>query len=170
MNRAKITAGAAAGLLGVMGFAAAGSSDLFSSTETVSVVPDTIADNQYQGPCSVVTPPEPDPCEAAQGQIRYSMLGHLVNATPYKNWRKGAPLDAARLDALMANPQCPTATNPQPQTLQTFMGAAIGAAINAYACAKGTGPLTWPAPNPSPASGSTDKTPPTPPGPVQVSP
>lgn len=132
-------------------------------------VQETLAEGQYVGPCSIVTPPEPDPCEAAQGQIRYAMLGELVNAIPYKNWRKGAPIDAARLDALMLNPQCPTASNPQPQTLRTFMGAAIGAALQAYACAKGTGPITWPAPNPPPVAGS-DTQAPTPPGPVTVTP
>lgn len=172
MNTAKVAVGTAAGVLGLIGAAALGSSELMSSTDTVTVATfaDTIADNQYQGTCVVVTPPEPDPCDAAQGQIKYSMLGHLVNAIPYKNWRKGAPQDAARIDAVLANPQCPTANNPQPQTLTTFMGAAIADAVKAYACARGTGPITWPAPNPPPDSTNSDKKAPTPPGPLTVKP
>jgi hypothetical protein len=139
------------------------------STFVGPAVQETLAEGQYVGPCSIVTPPEPDPCEAAQGAIRYSMLGELVNAVPYKNWRKGAPLDAARLDAYLQNPQCSTPSNPQPQTMRTFMGAAIAAALQAYACAKGVGPVTWPEPNPPAASGS-DTQAPTPPGPVTVEP
>lgn len=169
MNTAKIAAGAAAGLLGFMGAAALSSSELASSDETITVFADTIAENQYQGDCVVVTPPEPDPCEAAQASIRYGMFGHLVNAAPFKTWKKGSPGDYARLTSIMANPQCATPSNPQPQTMVTFFGAAIADAVEAYACARGTEPITWPASNPPVTSGS-DKKAPTAPGPVIITP
>lgn len=142
-------------------------------TETVAIIgpgATSLAEGQYVGPCSIVTPPEPDPCEAAQHQIRYPFLGQLVNAKPFKSWVKGAPNDYARLTAYMQAPICSTATNPQPQPMTTFMGAAIGDAVEAIACARGVGPVVWPAPNPPPVPGSTDITPPGAPGPVTVTP
>ena len=52
----------------------------------------------------------------------------------------------------------------------TATGAAFYAAVQAYACALGTEPIAWPAPNPPRAAGATDKKAPTAPGPLQVQP
>lgn len=153
-----------------------------TETTTVAVAPE-IAENQYIGDCTTVTPPEPDPCEAAQNVIRYSFFGALVNASNFKTWKKGSPGDYGRLcsgpiqpdgsqtcvNGLMAYPQCSTPTNPQPQTMRTFFGAAIADAVEAYACARGTEAINFPAPNPPP-TGTGDKTAPTAPGPLNVNP
>lgn len=127
-----------------------------------------LAPGQYVGPCSIVTPPEPDPCEAAQLAIRYQFFAALVNAEPYKRWAKGAPGDVSRLAAQYAAPRCSTPANPQPQTMKTRLGEAIGNAVEAYACALGTEPIVLPAPDPPPTG--TDRSAPTAPGPITVAP
>lgn len=128
------------------------------------------ADTQYIGKCGLVTPPDPDRCDAVQGAIRYSMLGSLVNADQFKKWTQSAPNDYQRLTTLMAAPKCSIPSSPQPQIMVTFMGAALASAVQAYACALGTEPIVWPAPNPPRTAGSKDKTAPTAPGPITVTP
>lgn len=121
---------------------------------------------QYVGPCSIVTPPEPDPCEAAQLVLRHSFWGEMVNAAYFKKWKQGSPGDYGRLLALMAAPICSTPAHPQPQTMRTPQGAALANVIEAYACALGAEPIAMPAANPKPTG--TDRTPPSAPGPLQV--
>lgn len=136
----------------------------------VTLPPQALQEGQYIGPCSVVTPPDPDPCEAAQGMLRYAFLGELVNSIQFNKWKNGSPKDYARLNAIMSDPKCPKASDPQPQTMVTPFGAAIADAVQAYACALGTEPVTWPAPNPPLDPNRKDKKPPTAPGPIQVTP
>src|SRR5574343_1247759 len=136
------TLAAGAGLLAA-GALVAGGSVLAPSNPAPAVVgPGTteLQEGQYAGPCSIVTPPEPDPCEAAQGTLRYSFWGNMVNAAYFKKWRQGSPGDYGRLLGLMAAPICSTPAHPQPQTMRTPQGAALAAAVQAYACALGAEP------------------------------
>jgi len=137
------------------------------NVQTVTTTYDV--DTQYLGKCAVVTPPSADPCDAAQGTIRYSFFGSLVNADQFKKWKSSAPLDYARLTAHMNAPVCSLGGAGLPQDMKTFMGAALYSAVQAYACALGTEPIVWPAPNP-PRTSSSDKTAPTAPGPITVTP
>lgn len=170
-TKSKVALGTGAAVLGL---AAATTGTLALSpvdvveTETVTVAT-TLAPGQYIGTCTTVTPPEPDPCEAAQGVIRYQFFGALVNATVFNNWKKSSPGDYQRLNTLMLAPKCSTPANPQPQIMVTFFGAALADAIEAYACARGYEPIAWPAPNPKPISTGDTKAP-TAPGPVIVTP
>jgi hypothetical protein len=122
---------------------------------------------QYVGPCSIVIPPEPDPCQAAQLALRYQVFGNLVNTAYFWKWKAANPGEHSRLAAVMAQPKCSTPANPQPQTLTTFFGAMMGDVVEAYACALGVEPIAFPARNP-PSTGQGDKVAPTAPGPIQV--
>jgi hypothetical protein len=137
--------------------------------DTVTLT-ELVEPGEYIGPCSIVTPPEPDPCQAAQLVLRYQFFGHMVNADQYKIWRKGAPGDRARLDTLLATPKCSTASNPQPQIMVTKFGAALADVVEAYACALGTEPITLPVPNPPLDPTRSDKTSPTPPSDLTIPP
>lgn len=124
---------------------------------------------QYQGVCVVVTPPEPDPCDAASGVIRYAFFGALVNVPYLEKWQTANPGEVFRLAAIMAAPKCSTPTSPQPQTMRTFFGAALAAAAEAVACARHPEAIGMPMPNPKP-TGTGDRTPPSAPGPITVTP
>lgn len=140
------------------------------SSSTTTVAATTLAEGQYVGPCSTVTPPEPDPCEATQLVIWYQLFGALVNTAYFAKWKTANPGELTRLGAVMAAPKCSTALSPQPQVFLTFYGAMLADAVEAYACALGKDPIAMPAPNPPPKAGSTDKTAPKPPGALQVTP
>ena len=127
------------------------------------------ADTQYVGKCSIVTPPKSDPCDAAQGILRYAFFGNLVNANQFKTWKRQNPGEYARLTAKMNAPMCGSGTG-LPQDMLTFYGSFIANVIEAYACALGVEPITWPTPNPPRLPGATDKKPPTAPGPITVTP
>lgn len=127
------------------------------------------ADTQYLGKCAVVTPPNADPCDAVQGTLRYAFFNSLVNADQFIKWKKYAPLDYNRLTAHMNAPACSNGTG-LVQDMKTFMGAALFSVVQAYACALGVEPIAWPAPNPPRAAGATDKTAPSAPGPITVTP
>jgi hypothetical protein len=129
-----------------------------------------LAEGEVQGDCLVVVPPAVDPCEAAQGTLRYVVLGAVVNANQFKAWRTQNPGEWARLNAHMAAPACSVAPVGQPQDMRTFYGAALYGVVQAYACARGTEPLTWPPANPPLDPNRADKTPPTAPGPLTVTP
>jgi hypothetical protein len=126
---------------------------------------------QYLGPCQlVVTPPAPNQCQAAAGHV-VAFLGSLVNGNLFKAWKAANPGEYQRLSAHLANPMCSVAPVGQPQDMVTMTGAAFSAAVSIYACVEGSPPaLVWPAPNPPPVAGAKDKTPPTPPGPVTITP
>lgn len=163
---------AAAATLAVTGGVIAGSTviDVTPEPEVTFVGPGTtdLQPGQYVGPCSIVTPPASDPCDAAQLVLRYQFWGALVNAALFKQWVKGSPKDYQRLLTLLAAPKCSTATDPQPQIMVTRTGEALGNAVEAYACALGVEPIILPAPDPAPTG--TDKTAPTAPGPVEIVP
>lgn len=146
--------------------------DVTPESDVTFVGPGTteLLPGQYVGPCSIVTPPEPDPCQAAQLVLRYQVLGNVVNTTYHPKWVAANPGEMQRLAALMAAPRCSTPTAPQPQTMRTFYGAMLGDVIEAYACALGTEPVTWPAANPPPLAGAKDKTAPSAPGPIVIGP
>lgn len=127
-------------------------------------------DTQYVGKCGIVTPPAPDACDAAQGILRYSFFASLVNADNFKKWKSSSPGDYQRLTAHMQAPASSAAPIGLVQDMRTALGAALASVVQAYACAKGTEPIVWPAPNPPPLAGAKDKTPPTPPGPITVTP
>jgi len=138
------------------------------------------SDTQYLGKCAVVTPPGSDPCDAAQGTLKYSFWGSTVNASTFQNWKKANPGEWARmcsgpiaadksqtcLTGHMATPMCSVGPVGQPQDMITKYGAALYAETSAYACALGVGPINLPAPNAPPLAGAKDKTPPTAPGPI----
>lgn len=128
------------------------------------------ADTQYLGPCAVVTPPNADPCVAAQQTIRYVLFGAAVNADLFKKWKAANPGEYARLTAHMNAPACSQGAVGQPQDMLTQTGAMFYAAVQAYACALGTEPIAWPVPNPPRVAGAKDKTPPSAPGPITVQP
>lgn len=130
----------------------------------------TLAPGDVQGPCAVVTPPAVDPCLAAQLTLRYVVLGAFVNANQFKTWRSQNPGEYARLNAHMATPACSSGAVGLPQDMRTFYGAALYAVTQAYACALGTEPLTWPQANPPLDPKRADKTPPSAPGPLTVTP
>ena len=133
-------------------------------------IAETLAVGDYIGPCSIVTPPEPDPCQAAQLVLRYQLLGNIGNSAYHPKWVVANPGEVLRLATVMAEPRCSTVANPQPQTMRTFYGAALADAVEAYACALGTEAVTWPVPNAPPLAGAKDKTPPSAPGPILVGP
>lgn len=172
MNAGNVAAGAAAVLVGAMGFAAAGASDLVSSTETVTVavVADTIGTEQYQGICAVVTPPDPDPCDAVNGTLRYGALGALERSAYHPKWVAANPGEVARLSVIMAAPVCSVPSTPQPPLMLTQYGAGLAELMRAVACARHPEPIVWPPLPPAPNPNRTDKTPPTAPGPLNVVP
>jgi hypothetical protein len=135
-----------------------------STTENAS------AENPPLVSCDVagVVAPEPDPCAAAQGAIADVMLRNLINAKTVSNWRRDNPGEWTRLTTFMQTPNCPTPANSAQPSMRTRLGGALVNAIQAYACARGTGPLVFPAPDPAPTG--PDKTPPSQPGPVTVTP
>lgn len=143
-----------------------------STTEAALVTVTTVFDpaTQYLGPCAVVSPPTADPCQAAQGMLSHSFWGNMVNAKPFKNWRRDSPGDYQRLLGWLAAPRCSNAPTGLAMNMVTFYGAALVNTVWAYACALGTEPIALPAPNPAPAPGATDKTPPSAPGPITVVP
>ena len=125
---------------------------------------------ESQGPCSVFVPPSVDPCVAAQLTLRDVVLGAFVNASQFKTWRNQNPGEWSRLNAHMAAPACSMAPVGLPQDMLTFYGAALYGITQAYACARGVGPLTWPPANPPLDPKRADKTPPSAPGPITVGP
>lgn len=169
--KTQVAAIAGASALAVAAFAA-GDMTSGSSPSPAILGPGTtqLAEGQYVGPCSIVTPPDADPCQAAQLVLRYQVFGDLVNTAYFPKWKRANPGELARLKTIMAAPKCSTATNPQPQTLVTFYGAMLGDIVEAYACALGSEPIAFPTPNPPAVAGSTDKSPPTAPGPVTITP
>lgn len=127
-------------------------------------------DTQYVGKCGIVTPPTPDACDAAQGELRYSFWSAIVNADNFKKWKQSSPGDYQRLLAHMQTPACSVAPVGQVQDMKTALGVALYAEVRAYNCAKGTEPIAMPLPNPPPLAGAQDKTPPSAPGPLNVGP
>jgi hypothetical protein len=136
----------------------------------VTTLDTSSAENPPLVSCDVagVVAPEPDPCAAAQGAIADVMLRNLINAKTVSNWRRDNPGEWTRLTGFMLAPNCPTPANLAQPSMRTRLGSALVNAIQAYACARGTGPLVFPDPDPAPTG--SDKTPPTQPGPVTVSP
>jgi hypothetical protein len=128
------------------------------------------ADTQYVGKCGIVTPPDPDACDAVQGTLRYSFWGSMVNSIQFNKWKQKSPKDYQRLLGLMASPQCSVPSNPQPQIMVTPLGAALANVVQAYNCAHGIEPIALPAANPPLDPNRADKQPPTAPGPLQVTP
>lgn len=126
--------------------------------------------DQVQGPCAVITPPQPDPCEAASGILAGPFLYDIVNAQLYKNWVAANPGEVQRLAAIMAAPVCSTPATPVDPTMRTYFGSALAMAFMAYACAYGSEPLVWPAPNPPLDPKRSDKTPPSAPSGLTVTP
>lgn len=159
------TAAIIVGTVALTGAGAVTATEVVGSDESV-VETLALSEGQYLGPCSIVTPPEPDPCEAAQGTLRYHFWAGMVNADQFKKWKQSAPKDYLRLQTLMAAPMCSTPAHPQPQIMVTKMGAALAATVGAYACAKGTEPIVLPTPNPIVTG--TDKIPPSAPGAITV--
>lgn len=169
-KRAGALTGAALAV-GALGLVAATGGDVIpTDTTTVAVVADTVAPGQYQGVCAVVTPPEPDPCDSVNGTLRFAALGAFERSVYHAKWVASSPGDVGRLSAIMASPACSTPSNPQPQIMRTQYGAALAAVMQAIACARHPEPITWPPLPPPPTAGSTDKTAPTAPGPLTVTP
>ena len=167
-----LAAAAVGGVLAVAGLVAANEADIapISATETVEVFADTIANTQYQGVCAVVTPPDPDPCDAVNGTLRYTVLGSLERNTYYPKWVAANPGEVARLAVVMATPVCSIPSTPQPQVMFTEYGAALAAIMQAVACARHPEPITWPPLPPALSPTRSDKTPPSAPGPLTVTP
>lgn len=158
------------GLFGVL-VAALSSAAFIGTAPTPAPAPRLeLTADQYQGKCSVVTPPQPDPCDAAALTISGSFMYSMVNAQLYKNWAKANPGEVQRLAAIMAAPVCSTPATPVDPTMVTPFGNALAAAFMAYACALGTEPLVWPAPNPPLDPKRSDKTPPSAPTGLQLTP
>jgi hypothetical protein len=179
MTRAAAAAGVGAVVIAAGALVAGGTVADVTPEESITFVgPGTseLQPGQYVGPCSIVTPPAADPCDAAQLVLRYQFWGAMVNADWFKKWKKGAPGDWKRLcipgaknpdppagDGLipciggqMSAPVCSTFTNPQPQIMVTRFGEALSNEVEAYACALGTEPISLPVPDPAPTG--TDKT------------
>jgi hypothetical protein len=166
-----LAATAAAGVLAVGALVAGGTiADVTPEADVTWVGPGTaeLQPGQYVGPCSIVTPPDADPCQAAQLVLRHQFWGAMVNASWFKSWVKGSPNDYQRLLTILAAPVCSTFDNPQPQIMVTRFGEALANEVEAYACALGTEPITLPAADPPPTG--KDKTPPTAPGSLHVLP
>lgn len=133
------------------------------------------ADTQYLGRCAVVTPPTPDPCDSTRGTLEFTFWAKVVNASQFKSWRKQNPGEYARLNAHMANPVCPSGGVGPTQDMLTYYGGYLYDVVIAYACVAGAGggtiaPLVWPQANAALDPNRTDKTPPTAPGPITVTP
>lgn len=167
-----IAAGASAVLLaaGVLGSNQLSEDSMSAELNVTTVTTTYDADTQYVGKCGIVTPPDPDACDAVQGTLRYSMFQSLVNAIQFNKWKQKSPKDYERLTLLMGAPRCSVPSNPQPQIMVTPLGAALASAVQAYACAHGMEAITWPAAYPALDPNRADKTPPTAPGPLQVTP
>jgi hypothetical protein len=135
------------------------------NTQTYNVTYD--ADTQYVGKCGIVTPPTADSCDAAQGVIRYAFFGKVVNASQFKVWKNQNPGEYARLTAHMNTPFCGSGASPD---MNTFYGGFLADAVEAYACARGIEAIVWPTPNPPLDPKRADKTPPTPPTGLTVTP
>lgn len=120
---------------------------------------------QYLGPCSVVTPPTPDPCDAVATGLAPGMWSGFINATTTKNWIKGSPKDWARLQAFAA---APSTSAP---AMSTFLGqwAVYILQMRAYVPGGLVGG-TFPAPNPPLDPNRADKTPPSAPSNLQIVP
>lgn len=126
------------------------------------------ADTQYLGVCGdVVTPPTAGTCETIQGILRYQFFGRLVNANQFKVWKSQNPGELSRITAHMQAPLCGSGANPD---MKTYYGQFIADVVEAYACAKGTAPIAWPTPFPALDPKRADKTPPTPPTGLTVTP
>lgn len=165
-----LAAGAALLAAGVIGGTQISSESAPAELNVTTVTTTYDADTQYVGECGIVTPPDPDACDAVRGTIRYSMFQSLVNAIQFNKWKQKSPKDYERLSILMSAPKCSVPSNPQPQIMVTPLGAALASAVQAYACAHGMDAITWPAPYPALDPNRADKTPPTAPGPLQVTP
>jgi hypothetical protein len=169
--KTRVAAVAGAGILAAGALVAGGTiADVTPEADVTFVGPGTsdLQLGQYVGPCSIVTPPDADPCEAAQLVLRYQFWGAMVNASWFKKWKAGSPGDWNRLKTLLAAPVCSTVTNPQPQIMVTRFGEALSNEIEAYACALGTEAISLPAADAAPTGG--DKTAPGAPGPIIVTP
>ena len=165
-----LAAAAVGGVLAVSGLVVANEADISPVSATETVLADTVAEGQYQSVCSVVTPPEPDPCDAVAGTLSFIVLGAIERGPYQAKWVAANPGEVSRLAAVMAAPQCSTFTNPQPQTMLTHYGAALAGIMQAVACARHPEPITWP---PLPTAldpNRADKAPPSAPGPIQIGP
>lgn len=125
---------------------------------------------QYLGRCAVVTPPAPDPCDAANGTLRYAALYEVQLVPYYAKWTAANPGEVQRLAGLMAAPQCSDAPTGTPSVMLTHYGMLLQRITEAIACAKHPEPIVWPEIPPPPDPNRTDKTPPTAPGPITVGP
>jgi hypothetical protein len=138
--------------------------------QLLGTAPVGLAEGQYQGVCAVVTPPEPDPCDAVNGTLRYGALYAFESAAYHPKWVAANPGEVQRLAAIMATPACSTPSNPQPTVMRTQYGQGLALVMSAIACARHPEAIAWPPLPPAPNPARTDKTPPTAPGPITVTP
>lgn len=140
--------------------------------------PDTVTtvvpEGSFVGQCAVVTPPVGDPCEVVGQMLQYSLLMEVGATAYHKKWMQDNPGEVARLNAHLANPQCILGNQGPVQDMKTHWGAALYLVTQAIAC------LPKDPRNPRPAleipippaldPKRKDKTPPTAPGPITVTP
>lgn len=174
-------------VLAAMFFGSGALADIGTDGSTVgpATVTVTVPIDSFLGQCAVVNPlVAGDPCETAAQIIQYVVLDELGKGAYHAKWVKDNPGENARLLAHLANPKCATGTVGLVQDMKTHYGAALFALTQAWAClpmgppkADGTGaihprelPLKMGVPDPPLDPKRGDKTPPTAPGPITVSP
>lgn len=152
-----------------------------TDTNGVIVGPDTVTttipDGSWLGQCAVVTAPDHgDPCEVAGQILQYVFLSEVGATAYHAKWLKDNPGEAARLNAHLLNPQCIQGTPGPIQDMKTHWGAALYAITQALAClppdpnsANRRPPLAINVPPPLDPKRK-DKTPPTPTGPLTITP
>jgi hypothetical protein len=152
-----------------------------TDTNGVIVGPDTVTttipDGSWLGQCAVVTAPDHgDPCEVAGQILQYVFLAEVGFTAYHAKWLKDNPGEAARLNAHLQNPQCIQGTTGPIQDMKTHWGAALYAITQALACLppdpnpqNRRPPLAINVPPPLDPKRK-DKTPPTPTGPITITP
>ena len=180
-----LAAALAGSALTALGFAVGifGSIGTDGSTVGPTTVEITVPVDSFLGQCGVVTPPNGDPCEVSSQILQYFVLDELGKAAYHAKWVKDNPGENARLNAHLANPQCGSGATGLVQDMRTHYGAALFAITQAIACLPQGPPnqqgqpihprqlpLKMGVPDPPLDPNRSDKTPPSPPGPITISP
>lgn len=126
--------------------------------------PAAFAEGWLHGPCGGSLPPDPDPCIGAQLMLE-SVRRSLANAAQFRKWKAANPGEYQRVISFYANPGINI------PSMLTGIGNALIQVGQMYFYAKGPAvTAAWPAPNPPPLPGQSDKTPPSSPGGLHVNP
>lgn len=178
-------AAAVASAVTLLGVAIGVSADIGTDGSTVgpATVTITVPVGSLMGQCAVVTPPQTDPCQEASMILQYVVLNELGKGVYHPKWVKDNPGENARLNAHLASPLCNGGPGAGlPQDMKTHYGAALFAITQAIACLpqgppnqqgqpiQVREPLKMGVPDPPLDPGRSDKTPPTAPGPIHVTP